>query len=614
MVEAEATHNQGLDVWSDRLEMERLLWNDACLAADIFVQLLHKGDFEPAGLLVKAQAGPVRDIWLNRLTAALSENPKLHTIPHRISPDRLVGGLDLTATLTNGRKVYHQGLLVQADQQAGLLPSADLLHGENLRQILAAHDNGAVNIERDGVSDQQATRFGIIAFDESSEQGSDGSDEQVHPGLRDRLTLHINLNEISIRSAQNLDSAPQVDPAEVSITTQQIEEICTLCVGFGLTSLRPAMQAATLAKQIARIDGRTAVSELDIQIAIRLGLLNRATQLPAPPEPAEEALPEQEQQPDAPEQEPVPEQPEDRVEQSDQSSGIPDDINLDALASALPPGLLNLLRARLNKGPKPISAGRRGVGSRNNHRGRPLTSRRGDLGNGRRLDILATLRAAAPWQKLYGDQSASASARNPIRVRRSDLHVRQFKQRSETSSIFVVDASGSTAINRLAEAKGAVELLLGASYARRDHVALVSFRGRQAEVLLPPTRALVRAKRALAALPGGGGTPLASGLKTALQLAEDEWRKGRFPSLILLTDGSANVDASGQGNRAQAAEDAQNVARLINASGFETLLIDVGRQQRPQAKSLAANMGAHYVPMPQASANSISDMVKAHRR
>ena len=159
-----------------------------------------------------------------------------------------------------------------------------------------------------------------------------------------------------------------------------------------------------------------------------------------------------------------------------------------------------------------------------------------------------------------------------------------------------------------------MELLLGASYARRDHVALVSFRGRQADVLLPPTRALVRAKRALAALPGGGGTPLASGLKTALQLAEDEWRKGRFPSLILLTDGSANVDANGQGNRTQAAEDAQNVARLIDASGFETLLIDVGRQQRPQAKSLAANMGAHYVPMPQASAGSISDMVKAHRR
>ncbi len=92
-------------------------------------------------------------------------------------------------------------------------------------------------------------------------------------------------------------------------------------------------------------------------------------------------------------------------------------------------------------------------------------------------------------------------------------------------------------MDRLGEAKGAVEMLLADCYVRRDEVALIAFRGAGADLLLPATRSLTRAKRSLAALPGGGGTPLASGLAAAESLAEEVRRKGRTPTLVVITDG-----------------------------------------------------------------------------
>ena len=118
--------------------------------------------------------------------------------------------------------------------------------------------------------------------------------------------------------------------------------------------------------------------------------------------------------------------------------------------------------------------------------------------------------------------------------------------------IFTVDASGSAAMARLGEAKGAVELLLAQAYARRDHVALVAFRGETAETILQPTRSLVQTKRQLASLAGGGGTPLAAGLKAALDLAQQARGRGLTPTIITLTDGRANLALAGTASRVPA--------------------------------------------------------------
>jgi magnesium chelatase subunit D len=198
-----------------------------------------------------------------------------------------------------------------------------------------------------------------------------------------------------------------------------------------------------------------------------------------------------------------------------------------------------------------------------------------------------------------------------VRIEASDFRVTQYQQRAQTLTIFAVDASGSSALNRLAEAKGAVELLLADCYVRRDQVAVVTFRGRAAELLLPPTRSLLRAKRNLAGLPGGGGTPLAAAIDTALLVALQAQRRGDTPLLVLLTDGRANVARNGAGGREAAHADALQAARQLRRSGIAALFVDTSTRPNPLAESLASAMNAQYIPLPYASAQALSSVVTA---
>ena len=176
--------------------------------------------------------------------------------------------------------------------------------------------------------------------------------------------------------------------------------------------------------------------------------------------------------------------------------------------------------------------------------------------------------------------------------------------------MFVVDASGSSALHRLAEAKGAVELLLADCYVRRDRVSVLAFRGKAAELLLPPTRSLARAKRALAGLPGGGGTPLASAIDAARDLATQISRRGETPIIVLLTDGRGNIARDGSPGRTKASEDTSAAARQLRVAGFTVLLLDTSPQPQPAAQMLATEMGAAYVPLPHAGAQGVSRVVR----
>jgi magnesium chelatase subunit D len=176
-----------------------------------------------------------------------------------------------------------------------------------------------------------------------------------------------------------------------------------------------------------------------------------------------------------------------------------------------------------------------------------------------------------------------------------------------------VDASGSAALHRLAEAKGAVEMLLADCYVRRDQVAVVAFRNRGAEVLLPPTPSLVRAKRSLAGLPGGGPTPLAAGLDAATAICADTSRRGRTPLLVLLTDGRANIARNGEAGRPAAEADALAAALPIRLAGIPALLVDTAPRPHPFAKRVAEAMGARYLPLPAADSARLSGAVAAAR-
>jgi magnesium chelatase subunit D len=224
---------------------------------------------------------------------------------------------------------------------------------------------------------------------------------------------------------------------------------------------------------------------------------------------------------------------------------------------------------------------------------------------GARLNLIETLRAAAPWQALRRAPGGAAVA-----IRRDDLRVSRFKRRVETTTVFVVDASGSAAFHRLAEAKGAVELLLADCYVRRDRVALLSFRGVAADLLLPPTRSLTRAKRSLAALPGGGGTPLATAIDAAGTLAGAVARAGGGAVLVFLTDGRANVGRDGRGGREAAAADALSAARRLREGAATVLFIDTSPRPYEPAAGLAAAMGARYLALPAADARTLSGLVR----
>jgi magnesium chelatase subunit D len=170
-------------------------------------------------------------------------------------------------------------------------------------------------------------------------------------------------------------------------------------------------------------------------------------------------------------------------------------------------------------------------------------------------------------------------------------------------------------MNRLAEVKGAIELLLADCYVRRDHVALIAFRGRTGELLLPPTRSTARARRALSGLPGGGGTPIAAGLDAALAVADQSRRKGQTPLIVMLTDGRANIGRDGEPGRPRAMQDALDAARRIRAANVAALAIDTaqlgaaGRDEAP-VRTLAEAMTARYIKLPRADAAGINAAVR----
>ncbi len=279
---------------------------------------------------------------------------------------------------------------------------------------------------------------------------------------------------------------------------------------------------------------------------------------------------------------------------------------IEAVKALLPPGLLDsLVAAGTTRSAGGAGAGQTRTGNR---RGRPLPSRPGRLDSSARIDLVATLRAAAPWQPLRRHQQPDRAG---LLIRPSDIRLKRYAEQSDRLLIFCVDASGSAAMSRLGEAKGAIELLLADAYASRDHVALIAFRGTEAEVLLPPTRSLVQTKRRLSALPGGGGTPLASGLQNALLLAQHARAKGLTPTVILITDGRANIALDGSANRAQAGADAEKMATVLRASGVGSLVLDMSNRPQPALQALGRILNAPYIPLPRANAERLTQAVTA---
>ena len=602
------------------------------------------------GVSIRAGAGPVRDAWLayfiSRLAYRSVQAPKVHRLPLNASDDRLLGGLDLVATLTMGRPVAEAGLLARAHGGVLLATMAERMTAATSSRLCAVIDRGRVQFARDGLQGQDDARFVLIAFDEGA-----ADDEHPPAALLDRLAFRLDLREISPRilgdfEAPSAESSGDFDdsPAhlDATIDEEQITALCNVALAFGITSLRSAQLAVVAARTSAMVFGREQVTEDDITMAAELVLAPQAKSLPnsqpqpddsepAADEPEDDAADDDPSQQDS-EDQPQPEQQDTPPREQNKPNDKPpkdstkdepepmEDRVLEAAQAAIPADLLAQLQAAMLRSATP--AGQRSGGSAgrqklSNLRGRPLASRRGDPKSGARLDVLATLRAAAPWQTIRRAERAQVPThgqQSPILIRRDDWHVSRRAHRSETLTLFAVDASGSAALHRLAEAKGAAELLLAECYVRRDQVAVVSFRGKVAETLLAPTRSLVRAKRSLASLPGGGGTPLAAGIDMAFLVADAAQRRGMSPTLVFLTDGRANIARDGTPGRPQAAADALAAAKRLRTGGFNVLMIDTSPEPQDSAKALADAMRGRYLGLPYAGAQVISAAVLAQTK
>ena len=602
-------------------------WNDALTS----LQLLQIDPSGFGGIWLRAPFGPVRERWLRHLLASGLNTVK---VPGSVDMERLLGGIDLSLTLQTGSLHMQSGLLQQADQGVVCISMAERFPDALMAPMTQAMDTQSLPPLRmsDGSESAPRTQFGVVALDESMDD-----EPPIGKSLQERLGLWFDLQALApsdvpelefsqlyqgnasdqaldIRiSAEKLLQARQLLP-HIQWSDDQALAVCATALGLGIDSLRAPTLALRVACCHAALNMRSRVSDEDLEFAARRVLAPRATRWPAPAEqqPAPDTSQEAEQEPpdQQAQQDPPPADPASQDEPPTDSPSAEDlqEMMIASALASLPPNLLDNLLTKPGSS-QGNSSGRSGQFRSGMQRGRPLPPRPGRPAGHARLHVLATLRAAAPKQKLR-----SGAGQGRVAIRSEDFHVHRFQQNSASCMILALDASGSAALQRLAEAKGAVELLLQQSYARRDSVCIVAFRGAKAQLLLPMTRSLVRAKRAMTGLPGGGGTPLALALKMACEQSIQLQRQGVTPILVVLSDGRANVTLQGLGGRVQAQADALLWVQQWRQTGHRSLWIDTSIQPDPQVQNLADAMGASYMPMPQVQAQRMANAMDNLRK
>ncbi|MEU7629098.1 VWA domain-containing protein [Nocardia sp. NPDC049220] len=599
------------------------------------------------GVLVRGEKGTAKSTVVRALAQLLppvvdetgARPARLVELPVGATEDRVIGSLDLERVLRHGEQAFRPGLLAAAHHGVLYVDEVNLLHDHLVDVLLDAAAMGRVHIERDGVSHSHPARF-VLVGTMNPEEG------ELRPQLLDRFGLTVDVaasREVDVRMAvvrRRLDY--EADPAgfaaryaaadravaeqilaardrvgQVLLDDVELRRIAALCATFDVDGMRADLVVARTATAHAAWRGGESVTEADVRVAAELALPHRRRR-----DPFDEPGISDEQLDDAMRDAAAEAQPPAATGDSETVppvSGEPGDDgpsdDPDGGPENPPDGPEGGGKAREGHSGAPLSAATTpprwevpGVGEGAPGRRSRAESRHGrvvrpstDTTSG--LYLLGTVFAAAPHQRARGRVAG------PLQLAADDLRGARREGREGNLIVFVVDASGSMAArDRLSAVTGAVVALLRDAYRRRDKVAVVTLRGADAELVLPPTSSVDIAVRRLSGLRTGGKTPLAAGLLRARDVVRRERVRDprRRPMLVLLTDGRATggVDPVGR---------ARVAAGLLANDAVTSIVVDCerGMVRLDMAIDLARDLRGGYLRLAELTGDSVADIIRA---